>query len=67
METSGNFLWPRKRKIEGIMLTTDSLRNIYTCGYLANPDSLDTIALQPGVFMSKYDSTGAVQWAKKNV
>lgn len=73
-DLSGNLLWLTEdggpNGDEGIYITSDDEGNTYTTGYFYDDAQYgDTVLANPGVlrfmYIIKYDSTGAYQWAKQ--
>ena len=69
--TDGNCSWAKKAggygEDGGSGLAIDSLRNVYVCGRIFSTSLFDTISVEPGEFLAKYDSNGNCIWVKKEV
>ncbi len=65
IDTAGNAIWAKQFKAGLYLHTTDTFGNIYAVGYTGSVVSIDTLSIQPGVFIIKLDSNGNVLWAKK--
>ena len=74
-DSSGNFQWAKtwggSAWDYGNDVAVDSFGDVYSVGWFAgtvnfNPDGLDnhTASGDPGVFLSKFDSSGNFQWAR---
>lgn len=68
---SGNVLWANQGGVSGRnsswgrSITTDANGNVYVTGYFEDTLKLGNTILfgNPGMFIVKYDASGAVQWA----
>ena len=50
--------------VNGNSMATDSLNNVYIFGANKSAAFFDTISVEAGGFLAKYDSTGEVLWAR---
>jgi hypothetical protein len=69
--SSGNCLWAKKAggsgKDGGTGLAIDSAYNVYVCGQNFETAQFDSLNIDQGGFLAKYDSSGLCMWVKKIV